>query len=144
GNPDGACLGNPVRSGDQRGRRLHQLAAQQGRPRAGADPDGARGRLHDPGRGQGGVVTTSRPASLRREILIWYSLVLVVALSLFATAAYFLLQRAVIRAEQQSLSQAASAVEQFAVPAGIPRLETEEEFATIETPAGERIRAFRR
>lgn len=87
---------------------------------------------------------SSRPASLRREILVWYSLVLVVALSLFATATYFLLQRAVIRAEQQSLRQTAGAVEQFAVPPNIPRLETVEEFARIENAAGEEVRALRR
>lgn len=86
----------------------------------------------------------SRTPSLRREILVWYSIVLVVALSLFATATYFLLQRAVDRAEQQSLRQTASAVEQFTFPPRIPRLDTTEEFANFENDMGEEVRALRR
>ena len=87
---------------------------------------------------------TQGAPSLRREILIWYSLVLVVALSIFATAAYFLLQRAVESSEEQSLRQTAGAVEQFAIPPRIPRIETSEEFATFENDMGEEVRALRR
>jgi len=84
------------------------------------------------------------PPSLRREILLWYSLVLVIALGLFATSAYFLLQRALIRAEEESLRQTAQAVEQLAIPRQIPRLETVEEFVTFENAEGEPVRALRR
>ena len=82
--------------------------------------------------------------SLRREILAWYSVVLVLALSVFATAAYFLLDRALNRAEEESLRQTAQAVEQLAVPPQIPRIDTVEEFITYTNQAGERVRALRR
>jgi heavy metal sensor kinase len=86
---------------------------------------------------------TPRPPSLRREILLWYSAVLVVALSVFAMAAYFLLQRALIRSETESLRQTAQAVEQLTVR-NIPPLHTEEEFITFVNMQGERVRALRR
>jgi heavy metal sensor kinase len=85
-----------------------------------------------------------RAPSLRREILLWYSLVLVVALSLSAGAAYLLLQRALIRAEEEALRQTAQAVEQFAINPRIPRIDTVEEFVTIQGPTGEPVRALRR
>jgi heavy metal sensor kinase len=82
--------------------------------------------------------------SLRREILVWYSLVMIVALSLFAMSAYFLLQRALIRAEGESLRQTAQAMEQVTVPPQIPRLDTQEEFVVFVNAVGERVRALRR
>jgi len=85
-----------------------------------------------------------RPPSLRREILAWYSVVLVVALSLFALAAYFLLARALIRSETESLRQTALAVEQLTIPPAIARIHTEEEFVTFVNAEGERVRALRR
>ncbi|MEX2570933.1 MAG: ATP-binding protein [Gemmatimonadota bacterium] len=84
-----------------------------------------------------------RGASLRREILVWYSLVLILALSLFAMSAYFLLQRALIRAEGESLRQTAQAVEQLTVPPQIPRV-TQEDFVTFLNAEGQRVRALRR
>lgn len=84
-----------------------------------------------------------RPPSLRAEILVWYSLVLVVALSLFATTAYFLLQRALVSAEEESLRQTVSAIEQVALPPRIPRIETVEDRPMIVTPNGP-ARALRR
>jgi len=87
---------------------------------------------------------TSRPPSLRREILVWYSVVLIAALSLFAMAAYFLLQRALIRSEAESLRQTALALEQLTIPPSMPRVHTEEEFVTLVGPGGERVRALRR
>jgi signal transduction histidine kinase len=85
-----------------------------------------------------------RGPSLRREILLWYSLVLVVALSLFATAAFFLLRRALTAAEEESLRQTAQAVEELAIPPQIPRIDTVEEFVTIPGPTGDPVRALRR
>ncbi len=85
-----------------------------------------------------------RGPSLRREILAWYSGVLVLALSLFATAAYFLLARALTRAEEESLRQTAQAVEQLAVPPQIPRIDTVEEFVTYINAEGKEVRALRR
>ncbi|MEX2582963.1 MAG: HAMP domain-containing sensor histidine kinase [Gemmatimonadota bacterium] len=85
-----------------------------------------------------------RGPSLRREILAWYSLVLIVALGLFAMAAYFLLQRALLSAESESLRVTAEAVEQVTVPRDIPRIDTQDEFVTIFNDAGERMRAIRR
>jgi len=87
---------------------------------------------------------TRRGPSLRREILAWYSLVLIVALSLFSMAAYFLLQQALIRAETESLRQTAEAVEQVSIPQGIPRIDTQDEFVTFENALGDRVRAIRR
>jgi len=82
--------------------------------------------------------------SLRREILVWYSLVLVVALGLFATAAYFLLSQALDAAEEESLRQTAQAVENVAIPPQIPRIETAEEFVTYQNDEGEAVRSLRR
>jgi signal transduction histidine kinase len=70
--------------------------------------------------------------------------VLVIALSLFAMATYFLLQRALLRAEGESLRQSVQAVEQLTVPPQIPRIATREEFVTFLTREGERVRAIRR
>ena len=90
------------------------------------------------------MTPTKRGPSLRREILLWYSIVLIVALSLFAMAAYFLLDRALSSAEGESLRQTAEAVEGFTVPAQIPRLETREDFISFINPAEDTVRAFRR
>src|SRR5690606_5753252 len=142
GHADGARPGAPARSGAERRGCLHQLSAQQAGPRTRADPDGPRGGLHGAG-GRGGRMTRRGP-SLRREILAWYSLVLIVALSLFSMAAYFLLQQALIRAETESLRQTAEAVEQVSIPQGIPRIDTQDEFVTFENALGDRVRAIRR
>lgn len=86
-----------------------------------------------------------RSPSLRAEILGWYTLVLVVALTLFAIAAYFLLQRALVSSEEESLRQALDAVEQLANPAGIPMIDRVERFDVGGVlPSGERLRILRR
>lgn len=85
-----------------------------------------------------------RNASLRAEILGWYSLVLVIALALFAVTAYFLLQRALVTSEQESLTQAMDAAEQLANPARIPRIDSVEQFSEGVTATGERIRMVHR
>jgi signal transduction histidine kinase len=68
----------------------------------------------------------SRPRSLRREIVVWYSLVLLVALALFAGFTYLLLQRTLARAGTASLRQTALAAEQLIVPPHVPRTAVEE------------------
>lgn len=85
-----------------------------------------------------------RGPSLRREILLWYSMVLMVALGLFATAAYFFLRQALVAAEEEALRQTAQAVEQVAIPPQIPRIDTFEEFVTFTNADGETVRALRR
>lgn len=89
-------------------------------------------------------MTARRPRSLRAEILGWYSLVLVIALALFAVTAYFLLQRALVSSEQESLRQAMDAVEQLANPTGIPRIDSVDRFSSGVTSTGERIRMIHR
>ncbi|HEV2131856.1 MAG TPA: ATP-binding protein [Longimicrobiaceae bacterium] len=69
----------------------------------------------------------ARPTSLRSEITLWYSLVLLVALILFAIVSYLLLRQTLARAGTASLRQTAAAAEQLIVPPGIPRLEAREE-----------------
>lgn len=86
----------------------------------------------------------SQVSSLRREILGWYSIVLVVALSLFAIAAYFLLSRAMDRAEELSLRQTAIGFERLTIPPRIPRVETTENFVTFQNERGEEVRGLRR
>lgn len=85
-----------------------------------------------------------RSPSLRAEILGWYSLVLVVALTLFAVAAYFMLQRALVSSEEETLQQAIDAVEELANPARIPRIDRVEQFGEGVLATGERIRLLRR
>jgi heavy metal sensor kinase len=72
-------------------------------------------------------VTRARPWSLRREIVVGYSAILLVALTLFAAATYLILERALARTRTQSLRQSALAAEQIAIPPGIPRVAVLEE-----------------
>ncbi|HEU0301398.1 MAG TPA: ATP-binding protein, partial [Longimicrobium sp.] len=68
-----------------------------------------------------------RRPSLRREIVLGYSLILLVALSLFAGATYAILRRSLANAGTQSLRQTAAAAERIMIPRGIPRLDVSEE-----------------
>jgi heavy metal sensor kinase len=68
-----------------------------------------------------------RRPSLRREIVLGYSAILLVALSLFAGATYAILRRSLANAGTQSLRQTAAAAERIMIPRGIPRLEVSEE-----------------
>jgi two-component system heavy metal sensor histidine kinase CusS len=68
-----------------------------------------------------------RRRSLRREIVLGYSAILLVALSLFAAAAYAILQRSLANAGTQSLRQTAAAAERIVVPPGVPRVAVDEE-----------------
>ncbi|MDQ3388716.1 MAG: ATP-binding protein [Gemmatimonadota bacterium] len=67
-----------------------------------------------------------RPMSLRREVVLWYSVVLLVALTLFAGLSYAILRQTLARAGTASLRQTALAAEQLIVPPHIPRVAVEE------------------
>ncbi len=67
------------------------------------------------------------PPSLRREIVLWYSAVLLVALIVFAAVAYLILQRSLRSAGVESLQQTALAAEQLIVPGNVPRLGSREQ-----------------
>ncbi len=66
----------------------------------------------------------TRPRSLRREIVLWYSVVLLTALGALTGLTFLLLRRALERSVRTSLSQAAQAVEDSYVHPSIPRLGT--------------------
>jgi heavy metal sensor kinase len=70
---------------------------------------------------------TFRRRSLRREIVIGYSTILLVALSLFAGATYAILRRSLANAGTQSLRQTAAAAERIVIPPGMPRVAVDEE-----------------
>ena len=79
--------------------------------------------------------------SLRREIVLWYSAVLLAALIVFAAVAYLILHESLERAGTASLRQTAYAAEQILVPAGIPRLGVQEDRITR---PGSEVEALRR
>jgi two-component system heavy metal sensor histidine kinase CusS len=68
-----------------------------------------------------------RRPSLRREIVLGYSAILLVALSLFAGATYAILRRSLANAGTQSLRQTAAAAERIVVPPGLPVVSVSEE-----------------
>jgi two-component system, OmpR family, sensor histidine kinase MprB len=68
-----------------------------------------------------------RRRSLRREIVLGYSVILLVALSLFAAATYAILRRSLANAGTQSLRQTAAAAERIVIPPGLPRVAVDEE-----------------
>ena len=72
-----------------------------------------------------------RAGSLRREIVRWYSLTLLISLGLFALVTFLLLRQALERSGRASLRQSAEAVENIYVPPGIPRLATREEILRL-------------
>ncbi len=84
---------------------------------------------------------TTRPPSLRREIVLWYSAVLLAALIVFAAIAYVILRESLERAEGESLHQTAAAAEQLLLPAWMPRSEVGELRMTL---PGTRIETLRR
>ncbi len=79
--------------------------------------------------------------SLRREIIVWYSVVMVVTLSVFAGLSYLLLREALQRTGTASLRQTAQTAEQLIIPSGIPRLDVDEQMVT---PRGGDVEALRR
>jgi signal transduction histidine kinase len=70
---------------------------------------------------------TFKRRSLRREIVLSYSVILLVALSLFAAATYAILRRSLANAGTQSLRQTAAAAERIVIPPGLPRVAVDEE-----------------
>jgi len=69
-----------------------------------------------------GVAQPLPPRSLRREIVVGYSTLMLVSLALFAGATYLILRQTLARAGTQSLQQTAAAAEQLIVPATVPRV----------------------
>lgn len=83
---------------------------------------------------------SARPRSLRRELVVWYSVVLLVALVLFSAVTYVILARSLARTGAESLRQTAVAAEQL-LSRGIPAVASVEE----PVPAGDgNVQAMRR
>lgn len=70
--------------------------------------------------------TRRRTASLRREIVVWYSVVLLGALITFGGLSFVLLRQALQWAGRSSLHQTAEAMEGLYTPRGIPRIGAQE------------------
>ena len=68
-----------------------------------------------------------RRPSLRREIVLGYSAILLVALLLFAGATYLILRRSLANAGTQSLRQTAAVAERIVIPRGLPVVAVSEE-----------------
>jgi signal transduction histidine kinase len=68
-----------------------------------------------------------RPSSLRREIVVGYTAVLVISLLFFAGATYLIMRQTLARAGTQSLRQTALAAEQLIAPPNIPRIAVRED-----------------
>ena len=65
--------------------------------------------------------------SLRRELVVWYSAVLLLALLSFAGVSYAVLRQTLRSTAAASLQQTAATTEQLLAPAYIPRVEVREE-----------------
>jgi len=65
--------------------------------------------------------------SLRRELVVGYSVILLASLTLFAGITYAILRQSLARTGTQSLRQTAAAAEQLIAPADIPRVEVIED-----------------
>ncbi len=72
------------------------------------------------------MIQRPRPPSLRREIVLWYSVVLLVALTLFAGLTYLILAQTLAGAGTASLRQSALTAEQLIIPQHVPRVTMEE------------------
>ncbi|MFL5381632.1 MAG: sensor histidine kinase [Longimicrobiaceae bacterium] len=96
------------------------LAAPRGAP-APADP------AEGPRPAARGAPQPLPPRSLRREIVVGYSTLMLVSLALFAGATYLILRQTLARAGTQSLQQTAAAAEQLIVPATVPRVAVQQE-----------------
>src|SRR5690606_37419070 len=101
----GARLWDPLRSRDQCGGRLHQRAAQQTRSRTPVDPDDSRRGLRAAHPGRGVRVRRGGSSTLRRQIVLWYSVVLLIALGAFTALTYLLLQETLQRTGTASLRE---------------------------------------
>lgn len=78
-----------------------------------------------------------RPTTLRREIVLWYSVVLLVSLTFVTIVTFFLLQTALRRSARTSSAQAAEEVLRFAVPQAIPRVVTRQRIIPVPELDGE-------
>ncbi|HEX8210361.1 MAG TPA: ATP-binding protein [Longimicrobium sp.] len=65
--------------------------------------------------------------SLRRELVVGYSVILLASLTLFAGITYAILRQSLARTGTQSLRQTAAAAEQLVAPPDIPRVEVIED-----------------
>ena len=68
-----------------------------------------------------------RPPTLRREIVLWYSVVLLVALSVLSGLTFFLLRWSLESSVRTSLQQSAQVIERMNVPEEIPRLDSRQD-----------------
>ena len=85
-------------------------------------------------------MSSERPrASLRRQIVLWYSLVLVIALGGFTVVTHLLLRQALERTGTASLREAAEYTERLNIPPGIPRAVLSEEQGRERLESGEQI-----
>jgi heavy metal sensor kinase len=78
--------------------------------------------------------------SLRREIVLWYSVVLLVAVSAFGGLTFVLLRQALQWAGRTSLRQTAQAVEDIYVPRGVPRVGVQEQIYEVPRANAEVVR----
>ena len=78
-------------------------------------------------------------ASLRRQIVLWYSLVLVVALGGFTVVTHLLLRQALERTGTASLRDAAEYTERLNIPPDLPRAVLSEEQGRERLESGEEI-----
>jgi len=74
-----------------------------------------------------GVAHPLPPRSLRREIVVGYSALLLVSLALFAGATYLILRQTLARAGTQSLQQTAETAAPLIVPVTVPRVAVQQE-----------------
>lgn len=78
-------------------------------------------------------------STLRRQLVLWYSVVLLVALSGFTVITYVLLQETLERTGAASLREAAEYAERVSIPAGLPRRILSEEQGRETMESGEQI-----
>ena len=83
-------------------------------------------------------------ASLRREIVVWYSLVLLAALGAFTVITYALLHRTLDRTGAAALREAALFTERQNIPPGMPRVLLGEEQSRERMESGEEVDVLQR
>jgi heavy metal sensor kinase len=96
-------------------------------PRGAPAPAGPAAPAEGPRPAPQGAPQPLPPRSLRREIVVGYSTLMLVSLALFAGATYLILRQTLARAGTQSLQQTAAAAEQLIVPATVPRVAVQQE-----------------
>ena len=86
------------------------------------------------------MIRRSTPGSLRRDIVLWYSIVLLVAVTAFSAVTFLLLRQALTATGRSSLRQTAEAVENIYVPPAIPRVRTQEQIWKLPRADAEVVR----